>query len=158
MAKKQKKKPDNSITENRKARFNYEIVDTFEAGIVLVGSEVKALREGKGNLDECYGVFDKNGELYLMNSYIGEYSHTSMLPHDARRSRKLLLKRSELRELKMSREREGMTLIPLRLYWKAGKVKVALGVCKGKKQHDKRETSKDRDWQRSRHRLLKQGV
>ena len=157
MAKKQKKKPENSITENRKARFNYEVVDTYEAGIVLVGSEVKALREGKGNLDDCYGVFNGN-DLYLMNSYIGEYSHTSMLPHEDRRSRKLLMHKRELAELKMAREREGMTLIPLRLYWKSGKVKVALGVCRGKKKHDTRETQKDRDWQRSRHRLLKTGV
>ena len=157
MAKKQKKKPENSITENRKARFNYEVVDTYEAGIMLVGSEVKALREGKGNLDDCYGVF-KDNELYLLNSYIGEYSHTSMLPHEDRRARKLLMHKRELAELRMAREREGMTLIPLRLYWKSGKVKVALGVCRGKKQHDKRDTQKDRDWQRARHRLLKQGV
>lgn len=156
MGKTQKKKPENSITENRKARFNYEIVDTYEAGLMLVGSEVKALREGKGNLDDCYGVFN-GSELYLVNSFIGAYSHASILPHEDRRPRKLLLRKRELAELKMAREREGMTLIPLRLYWKTGKVKVALGVCKGKKKHDKRETEKDRDWQRSRHRLLKKG-
>ncbi len=156
MAKKQnKKKPDNAITENRKARHNYEILDTVEAGIMLLGTEVKALREGRGNLDECYAVF-KGDELFLLNSHIGEYSHASPDAHDLRRARKLLLHKIELERLKMSREREGLTLIPLRLYWKSGKVKVALAIAKGKKSHDKREADKERDWNRSRHRILKQ--
>ena len=157
MSQKKKKKPDNAITENRKARHNYEILDTYEAGVVLVGSEVKALREGRGNLDECYAVITGN-EAFLLNCHIGEYSHAGAITHDPRRSRKLLLHRGEIDRLKEHREREGLTLIPLRLYWKTGKVKAAIGVAKGKKKHDKRESQKEQDWQRSRRRMLKNSL
>lgn len=157
MSQKKKKKPDNVITENRKARHNYEILDTYEAGVVLEGSEVKALREGKGNLDECYAVITDN-EAFLLNCHIGEYSHAGTITHDPRRSRKLLLHRSEIFKLKEHREREGLTLVPLRLYWKKGKVKALIAVAKGKKKHDKRDAKKEQDWQRSRRRMLKQSV
>ena len=153
MGKKKKQVNANSITENRKARHNYEVVEVYEAGLMLVGSEVKALREGKGNLDECYGVITK-GEIFLLNSYIGDYSHANALTHEPRRQRKLLLNKKEIQELKEARERDGLTLVPLRLYWKSGKVKVALAIAKGRKKHDKRENKKEQDWQRSRRRLL----
>jgi len=156
MAKKKPAKPSNVITENRKARHNYEILDTYEGGLMLVGSEVKALREGKGELSECYGVFT-NGELWLMNSYIGEYSHANAITHEPRRARKVLMHKAELFELQRQREQERLTLVPLRLYWKGGRVKVAIAVAKGRKKYDKREASKEADWQRSRARLLKNG-
>ena len=157
MSKKTTKKPDNVITQNRKARHNYEILDTYEAGIVLQGSEVKALREGRGNLDECYAVITGN-EAFLLNCHIGEYSHAGAITHDPRQARKLLLHRSEINQLKLHREREGLTLVPLKMYWKKGNVKVLIGVAKGKKKHDKRHSQKEQDWQRSRRRMLKQSV
>lgn len=157
MSKKTTKKPDNVITQNRKARHNYEILDTYEAGIVLQGSEVKALREGRGNLDECYAVITGN-EAFLLNCHIGEYSHAGTITHDPRRSRKLLLHKGEIEQLKQNRDREGLTLVPLKMYWKKGNVKVLIAVAKGKKKHDKRHSQKEQDWQRSRRRMLKQSV
>lgn len=148
------KKPNPVIAENRKARFNYEIIDNIEAGLMLVGTEVKALREGKADLSDAYAVF-KGGEVFLLNAYIGEYSHGNQQNHDTRRSRKLLLHKLEISRLQQMREREQLALIPLKFYWSKGKVKVDLGIGKGRKSHDKRDMQKDRDWQRQRQRLLR---
>lgn len=153
MAKKPNK-PDNVISENRKARHNYDILDTVEGGLMLTGTEVKALREGKGDISEAYGVF-KGDEMFLMNANIAEYSHGNQLNHEPRRTRKILLHKKEIIELRMQREREQVTIVPLRLYWVRGKVKVLLAVAKGRKKQDKRQALKEKDWQRSRARLLK---
>ena len=147
-------KPNPVICENRKARFNYEILETIEAGLVLKGTEVKALREGRGDISESYGFF-KNGEVFLMNSYIGEYSHGNQLNHEPRRLRKLLLNKKELLTLDHRRQTERLTLIPLRLYWVKDKVKVDLALARGRKKEDKREVLRDRDWKRTQARLLK---
>lgn len=146
---------DNVITENRKARFNYAIEDTVEAGIMLQGTEVKSLRAGQGQLTDSYAIF-RGFELWLLNAHIPEYSHGTDANHEPLRSRKLLLHQYEIHKLKTRSEREGTALIPLKLYWKNGKVKVLIGVARGKKQHDKRDTIQDRDWARQQHRLLKE--
>lgn len=153
MAKKNNK-PDNVIAENRRATFNYAIEDTVEAGLMLLGTEVKALREGKGNIGDSYAVF-KDGELWLLNAHIAEYSHGNRQNHEPLRTRKLLLHKREIFRLARAREREGYSLIPLRLYWSKGKVKLALAIAKGKKNHDKRATERDRDWSRQKQRLLR---
>lgn len=144
------------LAENRKARFNYEIMDRFEAGVVLTGTEVKSLREGKLNLSESYGII-RMEELFWLNAHIPHYSHGNIRNHDPFRTRKLLLHRSELRRLIGLTREKGITLVPLKAYWKKGRVKVEIGVGRGKKLHDKRATRRDRDWQRERERLLKQG-
>lgn len=153
MAKKDNK-PDNVIAENRKATFNYAIEDVVEAGVMLLGTEVKALREGKGNIGDSYAVF-KDGELWLLNANIAEYSHGNRQNHEPLRTRKLLLHKREIFRLARAREQEGYSLIPLRLYWSKGKIKLALAVAKGKKTHDKRATLRDRDWNRQKQRLLR---
>jgi SsrA-binding protein len=151
-----KKKPANSpvITDNRRARFDYEVLEKIEAGIILTGTEVKALREGQGQLTDAYATF-KDGEMWLLNAHIPEYSHGNQLNHQPRRTRKLLLHKAEIMRLKMQREKEQLTIVPLRLYWAKGKVKVELAVARGKKLHDKRQASKDRDWQRQKSRILR---
>lgn len=149
-----KNKPDGVICENRKATFNYVIEDVVEAGVMFVGTEVKALREGKGNIGDSYAVF-KNGELWLLNANIAEYSHGNQQNHEPLRSRKLLLHKREIIRLARAKEQEGYSLIPLRLYWSKGKIKLALAVAKGKKTHDKRATLRDRDWNRQKQRLLR---
>ena len=144
------------VAENRKARFNYEILDTFEAGLVLTGTEVKSLREGKANIAESYAS-DEEGEMWLINSYVPEYLQGNRFNHDPRRRRKLLLGKREINRLRAAVNREGMTLIPLRLYFNnRGLAKLQLALGKGKKVHDKRETEKKRDWNRQKSRLLKQ--
>lgn len=153
MAKKSNK-PDNVICENRKATFNYAIEDVVEAGVVLLGTEVKALREGKGNIGDSYAVF-KDGELWLLNANIAEYSHGNIQNHEPLRTRKLLLHKREIFRLARAREQDGYSLIPLRMYWSKGKIKLALAVGKGKKTHDKRTTMRDRDWNRQKQRLLR---
>lgn len=143
------------IAQNRKARFNYEILETLELGVVLKGTEVKSLREGKGNINEAYANVE-NGELWLINSHILEYSKGNRFNHEPKRLRKLLAQRREINKCQGSVQREGLALIPLQLYFNhKGYVKLTLGICKGKQTHDKRETEKKRDWNRQKQRLLK---
>jgi SsrA-binding protein len=154
-----KKKDDGTrlIAENRKARFAYAIGDTLEAGIVLTGSEVKSLRGGKSTIGESYAQA-KDGELFLVNAYIPEYSQASRFNHEPKRVRKLLVHKREAAKLAAAIQREGMTLVPLKMYFNAkGVAKLELGIAKGKKLHDKRETEKQRDWQRDKARLLRNG-
>src|SRR5690242_16553830 len=152
-----KKKDDGTkiIADNRKARFAYAIDDTLEAGLMLTGSEVKSLRTGKATIAESY-AFAKDGELFLVNAYIPEYTQASRFNHEPKRMRKLLLHKREVNKLAAATQREGMTLIPLKLYFnEKGRAKIQLGIAKGKKLHDKRETEKQRDWQRDKARLLR---
>ncbi|MBI4969416.1 MAG: SsrA-binding protein SmpB [Rhodospirillales bacterium] len=141
--------------QNRKARFEYSIEDSLEAGIMLAGTEVKALRLGKGNIAEAYAG-PMGGELYLFNAYIPEYQSRSPFGHEPRRPRKLLVRKREMTKLLGAVTREGMTLVPLSIYFNArGIAKVNLGLAKGKKRHDKRESEKERDWQREKGRLMR---
>lgn len=143
------------VAENRKARFNYEIVDTFEAGLVLTGTEVKSLREGKANIAESYAT-EEGGEIWLINSYLPEYLQANRFNHETRRRRKLLLHAKEVSRLFAAVNREGMTLVPLKIYFnERGRAKLELALAKGKKLHDKRETQKQRDWNRQKSRLLR---
>ncbi|MBB3978697.1 SsrA-binding protein [Rhizobium azooxidifex] len=143
------------VAENRKARFNYEIMDTYEAGLVLTGTEVKSLREGKANIAESYAS-DEGGEIWLINSYLPEYLQANRFNHETRRRRKLLLSKREMHRLQTAINREGMTLVPLKIYFNdRGRAKLELALAKGKKLHDKRETAKERDWNRQKSRLLK---
>ncbi|WP_064682325.1 SsrA-binding protein SmpB [Rhizobium bangladeshense] len=143
------------VAENRKARFNYQIIDTYEAGLVLMGTEVKSLREGKANIAESYAS-DEDGEIWLINSYLPEYLQANRFNHEPRRRRKLLLSGREIHRLRSAVNREGMTLIPLKIYFNdRGRAKMELALAKGKKLHDKRESEKERDWNRQKSRLLK---
>ena len=142
------------ISNNRKARFNYFFKEFFEAGIVLKGSEVKSLRDGKANISESY-AFDEQGELYLVNSHIPSYKESSYNNHDPKRNRKLLLNKKEINKLIGRINREGYTLIPTKLYFKKGKAKVEIAVAKGKKHYDKRHTKKKKDWDRERARYFR---
>jgi len=143
------------VAENRRARFDYLIEETLEAGIVLSGSEVKSLRAGKANISESYAS-PEDGELYLINSYIPEYGPAARFNHDPRRRRKLLVKRRELNKLMGAVEREGRTLAPLRLYFNdRGRAKLEIALAKGKKTADKREAKKEQDWKRQQARLLR---
>ncbi|ACM25987.1 SsrA-binding protein SmpB [Agrobacterium sp. SHOUNA12C] len=143
------------VAENRKARFNYEIIDTYEAGIVLMGTEVKSLREGKANIAESYAS-DEDGEIWLINSYLPEYLQANRFNHEPRRRRKLLLSGREIGRLRSGINREGMTLIPLKIYFNDnGRAKLELALAKGKKLHDKRQSEKERDWNRQKGRILK---
>mgnify|MGYP002653359455 CR=1 FL=1 len=145
------------VAENRRARHNYFIEDDLEAGIMLEGSEVKSLRTGKANIAESYATVEQ-GELWLINSYIAAYKQAGVFGHEERRHRKLLVSRKELSRLWQAVGREGMTLVPLVMYFNhRGVVKLKLGVAKGKKNHDKRATEAKRDWGREKQRLLKQG-
>jgi SsrA-binding protein len=152
----QKSESGKLVAENRKARFNYEIEDKLEAGLVLTGSEVKSLRAGKANIADSYAS-DEGGALYLINAHIAEYSQAGRANHEPTRRRKLLLHRRELDRLRGAIQREGMAVVPLRLYFNArGIAKVQLGIAKGKKLHDKRETEKKRDWERQKGRLMRE--
>ncbi|HKY64103.1 MAG TPA: SsrA-binding protein SmpB [bacterium] len=142
------------LAENRKARFNYEILEKLEAGIALVGSEVKSLREGGGNLADAYAHFQRN-ELWLANLHIAHYKAANQFNHEPTRLRKLLLHRQELDRLLGKIQEKGLTLLPLTLYLKGGKVKVELGLGKGKKAHDKRDTIKQRESDRELKRVKK---
>jgi SsrA-binding protein len=133
-----------SIAKNRRARHDYSIIDTYEAGLVLSGSEVKSLREGKANLSDAYGIV-RDGEIFLINLHISVYERASYNNHEPTRTRKLLLHKREIGRLIGAIERQGLTLIPLELYFKRGIAKVAIALGKGKKQHDKREDAKARD-------------
>lgn len=157
MAKKSKDKDDNNkvISENRRARFDYEIADTVEAGIVLTGTEVKSLRTGKASLGDSYAS-PEHGEIMLVNMYIPEYEEANRFNHQTRRPRKLLLSKREIHKLSRAVERQGVTIIPLRMYFnQKGIAKVLLGLGRGKKLHDKRQTEKDRSWARDKARLLR---
>src|SRR6266705_4999386 len=143
------------IADNRKARFHYEIGQVFEAGIALTGSEVKSLRQGKANIAESYAGA-RAGDLWLYNANIPEYLQAGRFNHAPKRPRRLLLHRREINKLIGAVEREGMTLVPLKLYFNAkGRAKVELALARGKKLHDKRETEKKRTWERERGRLMR---
>jgi SsrA-binding protein len=144
------------VADNRRARFNYEIGETFEAGIVLTGSEVKSLRAGKATIGESYADA-REGELWLINSNIPEYQQAGRFNHLPKRPRKLLLHQRQISKLAGAVEREGMTVVPLKLYFNdKGRAKVEIALARGKKLHDKRETLKRRSWDRERGRLLRQ--
>ncbi len=141
------------ICLNRKANFNYFFLELFEAGIVLKGSEVKSLRDGKGSIADSYEL-DNNGELFLINSHIPLYRQSSYNNHDPKGNRKLLLNKKEINKLIGKINQDGLTLIPTKLYFLKGKVKVEIAVAKGKKLYDKRQVKKTRDWNREKARLL----
>lgn len=157
MAPKGKKNPNNkSVAENRKARYHYAIEDTVECGIVLEGSEVKALRAGGVNIAESYANIE-DGELWLINSHVPKYEQAKTFQHEERRKRKLLVSKKELANLLKNVGREGMTLVPLKIYFNdKGRAKLLLGIAKGKKLQDKRATEKKRDWQKQQGRLLRE--
>lgn len=143
------------VAENRRARFDYLIEDTFETGIVLSGTEVKALRAGRANIAESYASPER-GELFLINSYIPEYAPAAQFNHEPRRPRKLLVHKRELNKLMGAVEREGRTIVPLKLYFnERGRAKLELALARGKKVADKRAASKERDWKREQGRLLR---
>ncbi|MGC9525078.1 MAG: SsrA-binding protein SmpB [Limnospira sp.] len=144
------------VTDNRKARYLYEILDTYEAGIELKGTEVKSIRAGRVNLQDGYALL-RGGEVWLINVHISPYENTgTFFNHDPRRTRKLLLHRREINKLIGQVEQKGLTLVPLKLYLKRGRVKVVIGLARGKKLHDKRETVRRRDDERSMRRAMKQ--
>jgi len=147
--------PVRAAAQNRKARHDYFIEETLEAGIVLLGSEIKALREGKANLKDSYGRIDGD-EVWLWNAHISPYGPASQFGHEPTRTRKLLLHREEIARLTGKVKERGLTLVPLRLYFKNGRAKVELALARGKKLHDKRESEKKRSWERERGRLLRQ--
>ena len=143
------------VAENRRARFDYFVEDRFEAGIELVGTEVKALRQGEGSIAESYATVDGD-QVFLINSHIPEYSHGNRMNHEPRRQRKLLLKGREISKLNGAITRQGLTLVPLSIYFNSrGRAKVELALARGKKVHDKRDTIKERDWKREQQRLMK---
>ncbi|HEU4987800.1 MAG TPA: SsrA-binding protein SmpB [Rhizobiaceae bacterium] len=145
-----------TVAENRKARFAYEVIDTIEAGLVLTGTEVKSLREGHANIQESYASVE-GGEIWLINSYLPEYLQGNRFNHEPRRRRKLLLNKREMARLAQAVEREGMTMVPLKIYFnERGRAKLLLAIARGKKLHDKRQTEKQRDWEREKGRLLKE--
>ena len=144
------------VAQNRKARHDYFIDETMEAGVALLGTEVKTLREGKGNLVDAYAT-EEGGELWMLNAYIPEYGSGSHFNHEPRRKRKLLLHKRELAKLYIAVQQKGMTIIPLAIYFNdRGIAKVEIGLARGKKQYDKRETDKKRDWQRQKARIVRE--
>ena len=146
-AKKIDDKNEKTVAENRKARHNYEVLDTLECGIMLVGSEVKSLRAGQVSLDEAYARVDKD-EVWLIGCDIQEYRYSHQLNHVPKRRRKLLMHRREIQKFANQAYEKNLTLVPLKMYFKGGRAKVLLGICKGKKLYDKRETMKKKDMQR----------
>jgi SsrA-binding protein len=151
-------KPDRKlkiVADNRKARFNYEIGEVFEAGIALTGSEVKSMRSGKASIGESYAD-PRGGEIWLVNANIAEYLQAGRFNHAPKRARRLLLHKRQINKLMGAVEREGMTVVPLKLYFnERGRAKIEIALAKGKKLHDKRETEKKRSWERERGRLLR---
>ncbi len=133
---------------NRDARYNYFILEELEAGIALVGTEIKSIKKGSANLKDSFIVI-KNNEAYMLNSYVSQYDMANQFNHDERRTRKLLLHKKEIKKLSEKTKMEGLTLVPLKIYFKNGKAKVLVGLCKGKKNYDKREAIKERDLKRS---------
>ena len=132
---------------NRKARFDYEVLEEYEAGIVLTGTEIKSIRDGKANIKDCYGVI-REMEVYLLNMHISHYEQGNIFNHDETRTRKLLLHKKEIKKLDEGIKLKGITLVPVKLYFKENKLKVSLAVCRGKKDYDKRESIKQRDIKR----------
>jgi SsrA-binding protein len=152
-----KERPHKIAADNRRARFNYEIGETFEAGLMLTGTEVKSLRTGKATIGDSYASIDRAGEIYLVNANIPEYLQANRFNHLPKRPRKLLLKAREIAKLAQATEREGMTIVPLKIYFnEKGRAKVEIALARGKKLHDKRETEKQRDWSREKGRLLRE--
>jgi SsrA-binding protein len=151
-----KSDPNNKIAaENRKARFNYEVVDTYEAGLQLTGTEVKSLRGGHANIAESYASVE-GGEIWLINSYLPEYLQANRFNHEPRRRRKLLLKKKEMAKLSQAVDRQGMTMVPLKIYFNdKGRAKLLLALARGKNLGDKRQSEKARDWEREKGRLLR---
>ena len=148
--------PNRVVADNRKARFNYEIVDTLEAGIALTGTEVKSLRQGKATIGEAYAG-PSGEELFLFNAYIPEYLQANRFNHETRRPRRLLLHKRQVDKFIGATQREGFTVIPLKIYFnEKGRAKVELGLGRGKKLHDKRESEKKKDWDRERARLMRE--
>jgi SsrA-binding protein len=148
-------RPDKqSIARNKRARHDYHILDTWEAGIVLTGSEVKSLRSGKANISDAYGIV-RGGEVHLLNLHISPYEQASYFNHEPTRTRKLLLHKREIRRMIGAVERQGLTLVPLELYFKRGKAKVAMGLGRGKKLYDKRADEKRRDDERDMQRVVR---
>ncbi|MBZ6077929.1 SsrA-binding protein SmpB [Microvirga puerhi] len=144
------------VADNRKARFNYEIIDTYEAGIALTGTEVKSLRQGKATIGEAYAG-PSGEEFFLFNAYIPEYLQANRFNHETRRPRRLLLHKRQINKLIGATQREGFTVIPLKVYFNdRGRAKVELGLGRGKKLHDKRETEKERTWNREKARLMRE--
>jgi SsrA-binding protein len=153
------KKPTNFkiVADNRKARYHYEIGESFEAGLALTGTEVKSLRTGRSTIAESYASVDSKGEIWLVNANIPEYLAGNRFNHEPKRLRKLLLKQREIAKLSQGVQREGMTIVPLKLYFnERGRAKIEIALARGKQLHDKRETEKQRDWNREKSRLLKQ--
>lgn len=148
------KQEKTSIARNKRARHDYHLLDTWEAGIVLTGSEVKSLRAGKANIGESYGIV-RDGEVYILNLHIPPYEQGGYANHIADRTRKLLLHRSEIRKLIGAVERQGLTLVPLEVYFQRGKAKIAIALARGKKVHDKRADLKKRDDQRDMQRAMR---
>jgi len=156
VSQKKSKIPENTIARNKKARFEYHIEDKFEAGLVLEGWEVKSLRAGKVQINDSY-ILLKEKEAFLFGALITPLPTASThIRPDPQRTRKLLLNRAEINRLASAVERQGYTVVPLTMYWKNGRAKLAIGVAKGKKTHDKRRTERDRDWQLQKQRLMKQ--
>ena len=159
MARKRSPKPkpaSGDVATNRRAGHKFELLDRFECGIELLGTEVKALREGKAQLGDAYAVIER-GEVWLRNAHIPPYAPASTNNHDPERPRRLLLHRHQIERLIGRSQRRGLTLIPTRMYFKGPWAKVEIGLAKGKKQHDKRASEKDRDWQRDKARLMRRG-
>ncbi|MBG0809261.1 SsrA-binding protein SmpB [Methylosinus sp. H3A] len=153
----EKEKPNfKVVADNRRARYDYEIGETFEAGLSLTGTEVKSLRTGKATIAESYAHVDRKGEAWLVNATIPEYLSGNRFNHEPKRLRKLLLKQRELAKLAQGVEREGMTIVPMKLYFnERGRAKLQIALGRGKKLHDKREVEKKRDWGREKSRLLR---
>ncbi|MBU3888257.1 MULTISPECIES: SsrA-binding protein SmpB [Methylosinus] len=153
----EKEKPNfKVVADNRRARFDYEIGETFEAGLSLMGTEVKSLRTGKATIAESYAHVDRKGEVWLVNATIPEYLSGNRFNHEPKRLRKLLLKQREIAKLAQGVEREGMTIVPMKLYFnERGRAKLQIALGRGKKLHDKREVEKKRDWGREKSRLLR---
>lgn len=143
--------------DNRRARYDYEIGDVYEAGVALTGTEVKSLRTGKASIAESYVSVDRTGEVFLINANIPEYLQANRFNHEPKRARKLLLKLREIARMAQAVEREGMTIVPLKVYFnERGRAKVEIAIARGKKLHDKRETEKQRDWNKEKGRLLRE--
>ena len=156
MSDKKKDAPRKIAADNRRARFDYDIGEVFEAGICLTGTEVKSLRNGKATIAESYAA-QKAGEMWLYNAYIPEYLEANRFNHETRRPRKLLLHKRQIHKLGAAVEREGMTVVPLKIFFnERGRAKVELALAKGRKAHDKREATKERDWARDKARLMRE--
>jgi len=157
VSKKEKAPPPKFAAQNRKARFEYEILEKLETGMVLLGSEVKSLRAGKASIEEAYAAIDPRSEVYLINANIPEYRFSSYLNHDPKRKRKLLLHGGEIFKLRQKLKEKGLTLVPLAIYWKDGRAKCELALAKGRRKFDKREAIRRREDRREMGRVFRKG-